>query len=378
MGASAEAVTRILVKMPNWVGDCVMATPALGLIKAALPDVTIDLMCRPSVAGIMQDNPHKTNLIEAREKDLPAELRAQIRGARYDAVALMTNSLGSAWMAFRLGIPRRVGFNREGRGLLLTHRLAFNPLEWRSPTPRPLSRRSIKGVPQPGLPCHMVEYYLRIASATIEAIAPGRMKTMPPADYKMTLPLNRDAERKVAALLREAGIMGKTLIGINPGAAHGPAKRWPAERLGHVVDGLDRPDWAFVSTAAPGESQLNDVVQKETPVKIHRLGEKTTLRELPALISRLAVLVTNDSGPMHIAAARQVPTVAIFGPTDQPNTRPWDAPAALMRHPVPCSPCFLEECPIDHRCMAGVEAFEVAEQVMMMLNQANKWKPLAS
>lgn len=368
-------MTKILVKMPNWVGDCVMVTPALELIQSALPDATVDALCRPSVAGILQDNHRLHKLHVADERKMPRDIRAEIRSHRYDAIALMTNSIGSAWTAFRLGIPRRVGFNREGRSLLLTHRLEYDPLEWTTPTPQPLSRRSIKGIPQPGLPHHMVEFYLKIAVATIDAVSPGQLKQMPRTDYTMELRLNCDAERKIAGLLRQAGIMGKTLIGINPGAAHGPAKRWPAERLGHVVDGLHRDDWAFVSTAAPGESHLNDAVQKSAKVHIHRLGEQTTLRELPALISRLAVLITNDSGPMHIAAARQVPTVPLFGPTDLASTTPWQAPAAPVRNPVPCSPCFLEECPINHPCMRGIEAFEVVEKVMEMLNQANRWHP---
>ncbi len=371
-------MTRILVKMPNWVGDCVMATPALALIHAAIPGVVIDVLCRPSVAGILQDNPHITDVISAVDKKMPMEIIAQIRSMKYDAIALMTNSLGSAWLAFRLGIPRRVGFNREGRGMLLTHKIPYLPLKWKSPTPQPLSRRSIKGIPQPGMPRHMVEYYLDIARATIAAIDPEKAGVESHTNYKLVLPLSHEAERKVATLLRETKIMGKVLIGINPGAAHGPAKRWPPVRLGHVVDGLHRPDWAFVSTAAPNEKPLNDEVQAATPVPIHRLGEKVSLRELPALISRLAVLVTNDSGPMHIAAARQVPTIAIFGPTDYPATRPWEAPHLLINHPVPCSPCFLESCPIHHPCMREIDGFDVSEAVLKLVNQSGKWTAFRS
>lgn len=360
--------------MPNWVGDCLMATPALRLMRAAFPDAEIDALCRPSVAGILQDNPDLTRVIAAKDKELPPHVRTELRSARYDAAALMTNSLGSAWFAFRLGIPQRIGFNREARGLLLTRRLPFEPLRWQSPTPAPLSRRSIKGQPKPGLPRHMVEYYLEIARATITTLAgEAALGAVALPDYRMVLPLDREAEMKIAGLLRDAGIMRKTLIGINPGAAHGPAKRWSPARLGHLVDGLQRPDWAFVSTAAPNEKHLNDEVQAQTKVPIHRLGEQATLRELPALISRLALLVTNDSGAMHVAAARQVPTIAIFGPTDWPSTRPWEAPTTLIQHPVPCSPCFLEKCPINHPCMDGVEAYAVAKALLERLHQSDKW-----
>jgi heptosyltransferase-2 len=375
MGAPATAVTRILVKMPNWVGDCVMATPALALIKTALPGAELDLLVRPSVAGILEDNPHKSRIIAANDRELPADILAQLKSANYDAIALMTNSLGSAWLARKLSIPRRIGFNREGRGLLLTHKIPFRPLQWQSPTPAPLSRRSIKGTPAPPPPRHMVAYYLEIARATIAALGGS---PQPPAgmDYHMVLPLHRAAEEKVARLLREHEIQGKVLIGINPGAAHGPAKRWSPEQLGHAVEILSRPDWAIISTAAPGESQLNDAVEATAGVPFHRLGQQVTLRELPALISRFAVLITNDSGPMHIAAARQVPTVAIFGPTDPPSTHPWEAPHQLMRHYVPCSPCFLEECPIDHRCMREISPFDVAAAALASLSNSTRWTPL--
>lgn len=366
-------MTRILVRMPNWVGDCVMATPALALMKRALPDAEIHALCRPSVAGILEDNPHIKSVIATNDKKMEAGVAAGIKATKFDAAALMTNSLGSAWLAFKLRIPRRIGFAREGRSILLTTRIPFNPLDWQTPTLQPLSRRSLKGAPRPGFPRHMVDYYLEIARHTIQSVTGDKNASIPQTDFKLVLPLNREAESKVATLLRHSGIMGKVLVGINPGAAHGPAKRWSPERLGHLVDGLQRPGWAFVSTASPGERELNDRVQATTNVPIHRLGEQASLRELPALISRLSVLVTNDSGAMHVAAARNVPVVALFGPTDWPSTRPWEAPTSLVRHSVPCSPCFLEQCPIHHPCMDGIEPFDVGREVMNQLHATNRW-----
>lgn len=368
-------MTRLLVKMPNWVGDCVMATPALAILKKMIPDVEIHALVRPSVAGILEDNPHISHIIAENDRELSPPAMARLRDARYDAIALMTNSLRSAWLARKLKIPVRIGFNREGRGLLLTHKIPFRPLDWQSPTPKPLSRRSIKGEPGSSRPRHMVEYYMEIARATAKAITPGD-NTVPPMDYKMLLPLHRSTEEKVARLLRDHSIQGKILIGINPGAAHGPAKRWPVEYLGHMMDILERPDWAFISTASPGEFALNDALQASTSAPIVRLGEHVNLRELPALISRLAVLVTNDSGPMHIAAARGVPTVAIFGPTDPPSTHPWGADYKLMQDRPECSPCFLEECPIDHRCMTRIPGYDAAEAVLEFLSQNSKWTPI--
>lgn len=365
-------MTQILVKMPNWVGDCVMATPALELLKSALPHAKIDLLVRPSVAGILEDNPHKSRLIVTNDREMTPEVLSQLKQSRYDAVVLLTNSLRSAWLAARIGARIRVGFNREGRGLLLTEKLPFHPLEWQTPTEAPLSRRSIKGDTKPGMPRHMVEYYLELARATVRALEPGHSLTTN-HDLNLVMPLQRSAEEKIARLMRENGVQKQVLIGVNPGAAHGPAKRWPPELLGRAIEMLSRPDWAFVSTAGPGESELNDAVEDAAGFPLHRLGEVTSLRELPALISRLAVLITNDSGPMHIAAARNVPTVAIFGPTDPPSTHPWQAPYSLVRNPVPCSPCFLEECPIHHPCMRGISSFQVAEAALDLLQKSGRW-----
>ncbi len=377
MGAPAKTVTRILVKMPNWVGDCVMATPALALIKTAIPHAEIHLLARPSVAGILQDNPHTSQVIIANDRDIPAHILNQIKSTDYAAITLLTNSLRSAWLARQLRIKRRIGFNREGRGLLLTHKLPYNPHEWQTPTPKPLSRKSIKPTTKPlppGQPRHMVEYYLKLARATVEALN-GDLNRAANMDFSMNLPLSRNAEEKVARLLRDAGIQGKTLIGINPGAAAGPAKRWPPQHLGRTIEILGRPDWAFISTASPAERHLNDAVQQVTEYPIHTLGEQVTLRELPALISRFSLLISNDSGPMHIAAARNVPTIAIFGPTDPPSTHPWQAPHTVIYKNVQCSPCFLGECPIDHRCMKNISNFEIAEAALNSLFHSSRWTP---
>jgi heptosyltransferase-2 len=215
-------------------------------------------------------------------------------------------------------------------------------------------------------------YYLCIARETARQLSPGLDLSQIYTNYELNLPVPADSARRVDGLISQRGLSRKLLVGLNPGAAHGPAKRWSAQRLGHVADGIARPEWAFVSTASPAEKELNDQVQAECQEKIHRLGEDVSLADLPALIDRLAVLITNDSGAMHIAAARKVPVVAIFGPTDIESTRPWMSPAEVLRHPVACSPCFLRECPTDHRCMEGISSFDAAEATLKMISHALK------
>ena len=365
---------RILVKAPNWVGDCVMATPALALLRKCLPEATIDVLARPSVAGVFRCNPDINALLDIDERAMPAEARAVIRENNYDAVAIMPNSLGSAWLVFRLWIGKRIGYARGGRGLLLTHPLRYDQYEWQTCTPEPLSKRAIrpKSSDTQRVPGHMVEYYLHIAEGTLAAL--GRSRRPDPHDEPGPLVLNVQTEAAVHVdqLLAAPGLAGKTLIGINPGAAYGGAKRWPPDRLAETASRLaELHGAAIVSTESIKEAELNEQVAAAARTTIHRLGEQLDLQGLIALVDRLALLVTNDSGAMHIAAARAIPTLAIFGPTDWNVTRPWDCNAQVMRCSPGCAPCFLRDCPIDHRCMNSVGVDDVVRACGHMLGNAH-------
>lgn len=362
--------------MPNWVGDCVMATPAIKLLRAGFPGAHIAALCRPSLAGILQTNPDLNEIIPLDERKLSPADSARIRAQKFDICILLTNSLRAAWVAWKLGCKKRIGFARNYRSFLLTHPVPFDITEWQSSTPKPLSKKSHTKPPQPGFPRHMVMYYLRLAETALKAFDPGVNITELDLDYSLQLPLAPEAKQDIKNLLAKHNLQNKVLIGINPGAAHGAAKRWPPERLSHLIEGLNRPDWAFVSTASKFESHLNDEIQKDCNVPLYRLGEETSLAQLPALIDKLAILVTNDSGPMHIAAARKIPIIAFFGPTDSASTSPWQSIHLICEHPVPCSPCFLRECPIDHPCMKNIENYSVAESLLKLLRQSGAWKAL--
>jgi heptosyltransferase-2 len=352
-------VTAILVKAPNWVGDCIMATPALAYLRGAFPDARIDVLARPSVAGVLRDNPDVTDVIAADDRKMSPEVLGRLRAIGYDAIALMPNSLGSAWLAFKLRIPRRVGFARGGRRFLLTHALPFDALEWQTRTPKPLSNKSIPGPHEPSngvRPHHMVEYYLRIAKQTAAAL---RNSAAPEPQPHLQLMVSDAAREKVADVLQSMGLAGKRLISVNPGAAYGGAKRWPAERMAAVAQELAGDEYEIVSTASRFEIELTDAVQSYTGRQVHRVGEQLTLQELAALLPWLSLLITNDSGVMHMAAALEVPTIAIFGPTDWNVTYPFQQNATVIRHSPECAPCFLRECPIDHRCMTRISVDQV-------------------
>jgi heptosyltransferase-2 len=199
----------------------------------------------------------------------------------------------------------------------------------------------------------MVHYYLEVARAT--ALALGAQPDSVSIDERppLVLPVNPDAAERVQSLFRESSIEeGTFVVGINPGAAYGGAKRWVPERLAAVADALAESHAAtIICTSIKREAALADAVEQSARCLILRMGERVDLQGLAALMARMSLFITNDSGAMHIAAAIGTPTVAIFGPTDWNVTSPWTSRAIVVRESPDCAPCFLRECPIDHRCM---------------------------
>jgi heptosyltransferase II len=365
-----------------------MATPAIRLLRRAFPAAEIDVLVRPGVSAVLRDNPDITRVIAADDRSLPKAVFANLRAKRYEAMMLLPNSLGSAWLSWKLRIPVRVGYSRGGRWPLLTHRVGYDPYAWQTPTEQPLSKKSIRPNAErqnvkdhlPGdRPHHMVDYYMCLAMWTAEALG-YKPETGMQFEPGMVVELAPDAVAKVETLLQEHDLAGKRLVGINPGAAYGGAKRWPLERLAQTADELAaRYGAAIVSTASRGESKLTDEVAAHAQAKIHRLGEELDLRGLAALIDRFSMLVTNDSGAMHIAAARGVATIAVFGPTDWNVTKPYSSNGVVVRESPPCAPCFLRECPIDHRCMIDVQVQDVmaAAEKLVAGNAGQQKRPLA-
>ena len=252
------------------------------------------------------------------------------------------------------------------RGILLTHGVAYRAAEWQTPAPEPLSRRSrVSGTANPA---HMVNYYQRVAEAAARAAGVSFEPVAHSVDTPMTLARDPRSEALVDRLVGEAGAASMPLIALSPGAAYGGAKRWPLERLAQCGDALAaRLGGVLVSTASRFEADMGAEIERLAKSPVLRLGELLDLPGLTALLRRAAVLVTNDSGAMHIAAATGTPTVAVFGPTDWNVTFPWARRAAVVRESPGCAPCLLRECPIDHRCMQSVTAERVADAALALL-----------
>jgi heptosyltransferase II len=326
---STAPIERIVVRVPNWIGDAVLSLAALRDLRRNFPSARLDVLARPWVGGLYAAVREVDGVIESRGVRADA---ARLRGG-YDAAVLFTNSFGSALSAWRAGIRERWGYATDGRGPLLTRRASV-----------PASLRGESEV-----------YYYRAMLAGVSLAvsdAPDTSLGCPP----------EWAERG-AAMLGPGG-----WIGLNPGAFFGSAKRWPAPRYAQVADSLAHHDGVGVAIlGGPAERPLAEAIASSMQAPARVLCGETDLPALCGVLSRLRLLVTNDSGPMHLAAALGTPLVAIFGPTDWRETAPRGARQRLLREPVECAPCKLRECPIDHRCMRAVRAERVVEEARELL-----------
>jgi heptosyltransferase-2 len=321
---------RVLVRAPNWVGDVVLSLPALRDLRRAFPSSRLEVLARPWVAGLYAAVPELDGVVESRGTLADA---AAIRG-RYDVGLLLPNSFASAFTIWRAGIPERWGYATDGRGALLTRSCRV--------------RASLGGRSQ--------VYYYR---AMLEGLG---LAVSGPPDASLACP-EAWAERG-RALLGSPG----PWIGINPGAAYGTAKRWPPERFAAAAALVARRSGAQVAiVGSAAERPLAEAIAAQLGGAARVLCGETTLADLVGVLRELRLLLTNDSGPMHLAAALGTPLVAVFGSTDWTETAPVSERARVVREETECAPCKLRECPIDHRCMTRVAVDRVAATALELL-----------
>jgi heptosyltransferase II len=331
-------VGRLVIRAPNWLGDAVLALPAMAAVRRALPDAHITVAALPSIAPMFEEDTSagQDGLIVL--PDARRERQALAAGS-FDAALLLPNSFRTALSAGRAGIPRRWGYAAGFRRLLLTTAAA-----------RPRQR------------IHQSEYYLELVRRIGYAAGatPPRVVVRPPT------------QARADALLAQHGVApGACAIGFAPGAAYGHAKRWPPARVADVVVRLARERRAAcLLVGAAADRDAGREIESSLPpdVRAVNLIGRTDLRVLCGVIARCAAFVSNDSGAMHLAGAIGAPLVAIFGPTDDRVTAPIAAtPVDVLTHAVFCRPCMLRDCPIDHRCMKGITAEAVLDAVSRRL-----------
>jgi heptosyltransferase-2 len=325
-----SAPSRILVRAPNWVGDVVLSLPALRDLRRQFPAARLEVLARPWVGEIYGALGEVDAVIESRGFAADA---AAVRG-RFDLGVLLPNSFASAFTLWRAGIPERWGYATDARGLLLTRSCRVSA--------------QLRGQSQ--------VYYYRAMLEGLGLPAEG------PPDASLACPEAWATDG--ATLLGDAG----PWIGVNPGAFYGTAKRWAPERFAAAAALVARRTGARVAiVGSASERPLGEEIAAQLGAPARVLCGDTTLAGLVGVLSRLSLLLTNDSGPMHLAAALGTPLVAVFGSTDWSGTAPFSERARVVREETECAPCRLRECPIDHRCMSRVGIGRVAAAALELL-----------
>lgn len=331
-----KGIERVLIRGTNWIGDVVMTLPAVAAIRKTWPRARISVLAKPWVAEVYRLSPDVDDVILFQEPGRHAGIRGKIRlagelrGGGFDCAILLQNAIEAAILARMAGIPLRAGYNSDGRGWMLTH-----------------SVRRTKEIRR----IHQIDYYLEMVRA-LGCMSAGReVRLRPGTAY------SDRTERLFAGF----GIAENLpLIGIAPGAAYGPAKKWFPERFAAVADRLKTEFGAQVILfGSDGDRQSTAEVQKNARQPLIDVAGKTDLTEAIALISRCSLFLSNDSGLMHIAGALGVPTIAVFGSTNPVTTSPVGEKSLVIRHPVPCAPCLKPVCPTDFRCMELIGVEEV-------------------
>jgi heptosyltransferase-2 len=359
---------RILVRGVNWLGDAVMTTPALLRLRETFPGAHIAMLGPEKLRDLWNHHPAVDETISFAPGESVFGIGKKLREKKIDLALVLPNSPRSALEIFLAGVPRRIGYARPWRNFFLTQTAASRPeaATMRKRTVGEIrrlvagekigNRKSEIGNPN----AHQIHEYLHLVAAL-------GANPQPLAPQLKVVPEEIETAQKKFGLDK----ITPPVFGLNPGAEYGPAKRWPVEKFILAArDIQSKTNCAWVLFGGKGDLQLCERIESEiqnSKFKIQNFCGQTTLRELMALLKLCRVLLTNDTGPMHVAAALGTPVVVPFGSTSPELTGPGlpgDPRHRLLKSDAPCSPCFLRECPIDFRCMNGLSVERVVEAVL--------------
>ncbi|TAL12667.1 MAG: lipopolysaccharide heptosyltransferase II [Nitrospirae bacterium] len=336
-------VRRLLIVKPSSLGDIVHTLPTLAAFRRRFPRATLSWLVKREWAEVLEGQPDLDDVlaVDLSVQGWPAAIRA-VREGRFDLVVDLQGLLRSAVLGWASGSPARVGFanGREGSPWFYTHR-----------------------VPVPDASMHAVDRYLLMARFL--GAAPEK-----PGPSAFCLPRDPAADARVEALLAAAGVrVGTMLVALNP-SARWATKQWPVASFAAVGDWLQRHGGARVAVVGgrAERSAGDEVIRLMQTAPLDLVGQ-TTMKELIALLRRLRVLITNDSGPMHLAAAVGTPVIALFGPTDPGRTGPYGAGHVVLHSGVPCSPCFSRRCAnaVTLECLTSIRSQQVIEAATTLL-----------
>ena len=343
---------KLLIRATNWVGDAIMALPALQAVRNRFPAAQISILALPYVADIYRGQGIADDLIpydrhgEHKGVGGKEKLADVLRSKKFATALLLQNAFDAAWIAWRAGIPERIGYNRDARGFLLT---------------KPIR------VPRAGeIPAHEKYYYLELLKRA------GWIDALPEIP-EISLNVSEEESRQAEAKLQTFGSQVDAVrIAVGAGASYGSAKCWPPERFAKAINQLLKERKAEVILfGTPAEAGVSAAIRAGLDQPALDLTGATQIAELPALLSRCTAFLGNDSGAMHVAAAVGLPVVAVFGPTDPEGTAPVTPRCTIVQEKPYCSPCFLRRCPTDHRCMTAIAPERVSEGIVKALAEVS-------
>lgn len=362
---------KILVRGVNWLGDAVMTTPAIIRLREAFPNAHIALLTKEHLVDIWREHHCLDQVLTIGGDEGILQLGSRLRGLRFDLGLALPNSFRAALELRLAGIPIRVGYTGTGRFLTLTHAVAHRPNIYRM---QKLSPGQINAAISSGnraqatIPpsAHHVHHYLHLVSelgACADPVAPA----IDVSDAEV-----HDAVSKFGLPADNS----RPIVGINAGAEYGPAKRWPAHCFVGAIRELSlRLNPHFVLFGGPADYALAQEITQSLlyaedsnadrhAVSLHDVAGKTSLRELAALLKNCHLLISNDTGPTHLAAAVGTPVTVPFGSTSPELTGPGNPGRnldAFIKSDLPCSPCFRRDCPVDFRCMNEITVDQIVD-----------------
>jgi heptosyltransferase-2 len=329
----ADPIRELLVRGPNWLGDLIMSTPALRALREGLPEARITLLVKPGLETLLEGSPRVDRVIPLRSHHAGLgatwrEARALARESQWDTGLCIPESISSALFMRLAGVRRVVGYGRAGRGVLLQPCVRA-PREW---GPR-------RTVPRE-----------RFALGLVEALG------LPTRGTQLELHTTPEGERAALGLLASHDLdpSAAPLVAIAPGASFGPSKHWPASYFAEVGDRLSRAGARVVLIGSAGEASLCHAVAAQMKGAPTVLAGDLDLGGLKSLIRRMSLLLCNDAGARHLAAAFEVPSIAFFGPTSLAKTNLNLEHVHVMQNDADCRPCYRRRCPIDHRCLRDI------------------------
>jgi heptosyltransferase-2 len=359
---------KILVRGTNWLGDAVMTTPALLRLREKFPGAHITILTPEKLRELWTNHPAIDKTISFAAGENIFAVAKKLRAENFDLAIVFPNSPRSAIEVFLAKIPRRIGCARPWRNLFLTQAVAPRVKavkmhkrsvgEIHALVAADVNRRTNRAFTSAATGAHQIHEYLHLAAALGANPEPLEPQLFV-APEEIEIAKNKFGLDKIT----------NPILGLNPGAEYGPAKRWPVEKfIAAAKEIQQRTNCVWILLGGNGDLELCERIESEiqnSKFKIQNFCGKTSLRELMSLLKLCRVLLTNDTGPMHVAAALGTPVVVPFGSTSPELTGPiFSGNSKILKSDAPCSPCFLRECPIDFRCMNGISFGQVVEAVL--------------